>query len=155
MTDSSITTPEADVTRREMWSPSQCSRGQREFQFALCAGREARAEPAFVAVELPGELEFAEVGEGVAVLDGHADGLLPGNERHVPRFEPDGAEDVPGQPPLGFGPAPIVNQTPEAVVPGIAGVVGGREVERVVVRSPDGAADDAVRMDRCSSSRPA
>ena len=90
------------------------------------------------------EFEFAEVGEGVAILDGDSDTLLPRLERDVPRFEPDWAEDVPRQPPLGFRPPPVVDEPPETMVPGVAGVVGRREIERVIVRGPDGAADDTI-----------
>src|ERR1035438_9501453 len=53
---------------------------------------------------------------------------------------------MPRQPPFGFGPTPVVNEAREAMMPGIAYVVGCREIKRVVVRSPDGAADDPVRM---------
>ena len=75
-----------------------------------------------------------------------AENGLAGAKVRVAGFNPDRAEHVAGQPPLGLGSAPGVNQAPKTVMPGVAGVFGFGEIEGVVVGGPDGAANDPVGM---------
>src|ERR1035441_3827620 len=49
----------------------------RDFEFALSGGRKGEGGAPFVAIGLPRKLKLTEVGEGVAVLNWNANGLLP------------------------------------------------------------------------------
>src|SRR5271157_2153999 len=97
--------------------------------------------------EPPRELQLLEVGERIAVFHWNVDRALPLDKLDLSDWEPGRREDHLGQPVLGFGPPPGIDDAPEAVVPGIASMPTVREIERVVERSPDRSAGHAARLD--------
>lgn len=87
--------------------------------------------------DLPGEIQFVEICKRITVFHRHSDRLLTRNEIEVPGLKPDRAEDMPCQPPFGFGSAPHVDQSPVAVMKRVADMICFRDIKIFIVRCPN------------------